>query len=506
MGFFDAIVGIFPSVSEPKVHLNFKSRLKWTGIILLVYLVLGQITLYGIAPAAREQLQFYELILGASMGTLLTLGIGPIVTASIILQLLVGSKIIPWDLRSPEGKKKFQGTQKLLTLFFCLFEAYAYVTFGMMQPSSATPIGMLIVIAQLAFGGFLVMLMDEVVSKWGIGSGVSLFIAAGVSKGIFVRAFNPITPAGESVPIGLIPQFVVLMGMGELFQATVALLPIISTIIVFMIVVYVQAMKVEIPLAMGSIRGFATRWPLNLIYTSNIPVILMAAVIANMQLVGGLVAHTTDDGTKCGILGCFDARGNVISGAIYYLHPSNDLGVQVFFLVLLSIVFFTALAAFFMRYKNIGKVVTISLVVGLIAAFFAMSTFVGIPAGREILKTVIYMLVMIIGSTIFSIFWIATSGMDARSVAEQIEGIGMQVPGFRRDPRIIEQVLNRYIPTLAIISGAFLGLLASVADFTGALGTGTGILLTVMIIYSLYEQIATRYVEDMNPALKKFFR
>ena len=96
--------------------------------------------------------------------------------------------------------------------------------------------------------------------------------------------------------------------------------------------------------------------------------------------------------------------------------------------------------------------------------------------------------------------------MDARSVAEQIEGLGMQIPGFRRDPRIIEQVLNRYIPTLAIISGLFIGTLAAVADFTGALGTGTGILLMVMIIYSLYENIANRYMEDMHPAMRKFFR
>ena len=95
--------------------------------------------------------------------------------------------------------------------------------------------------------------------------------------------------------------------------------------------------------------------------------------------------------------------------------------------------------------------------------------------------------------------------MDSKSVAEQIEGMGMSIPGFRRDPRIVEEVLERYIPTITILSGLFIGLLASVADFTGALGTGTGILLTVMIIYNLYESIAARYMEDMNPALRKFF-
>ena len=92
MGVLDKITGILPGISEPKTHLSFKSRLKWTGIILLLFLVLGQISLYGIDPVSKERFQFYELILGSSIGSLMTLGIGPIVTASIILQLLVGSK------------------------------------------------------------------------------------------------------------------------------------------------------------------------------------------------------------------------------------------------------------------------------------------------------------------------------------------------------------------------------------------------------------------------------
>src|SRR3989338_1248695 len=267
MGLIGAITQRLPSISEPTTHLSFKARLKWTGIVLLLYMVMSQVVLYGVAPLTKERFQFFELVLGSSMGSLLTLGIGPIVTASIILQLLVGSKIIPWDIRSEAGKKKFQGVQKLAVIFFCVFEAFAYVNFGAIQPSSPDPTLFALLIIQIAFGGFLVLLMDEVISKWGIGSGVSLFIAAGVTKTIFVRAFNPLTPAGETVPAGLLPQFVVLMGLGELFQAVVALLPIFATLIVFAIVVYVQAIKVEIPLAFTSFRGFSRRWPLNLMYT-----------------------------------------------------------------------------------------------------------------------------------------------------------------------------------------------------------------------------------------------
>ncbi len=79
----------------------------------------------------------------------------------------------------------------------------------------------------------------------------------------------------------------------------------------------------------------------------------------------------------------------------------------------------------------------------------------------------------------------------------------MQIPGYRSNPRIIKDVLNRYIPALAFLGGATIGLLATFADFTDALGTGTGILLLVTIIYSFYEQLKTERMEGAHPLIRK---
>ncbi len=503
MGVYDKIISKLPGVQEPKTYLSFKGRLKWTGIILLLYLVMGQITLYGVDPSARQQFQFIELILGSSFGTLITLGIGPIVTASIILQLMVGSKIIPWDLKTQDGKRRFQGTQKLLSILFAIFEGYAFVAFGAIRP--AAPSFIPIIVVQVVIGAVIVLFMDEVVSKWGIGSGISLFIAAGVTKTIFVRALNPLTPPGQTVPAGLIPQFIVYLGQGEFFQAMVAMLPIIATLAVFAVVVYVQSMKVEIPLAFTSFRGFSRRWPLNLIYTSNIPVILVAALLANLQLMGSIAARPDETGLKCGFFGCYNTQGQPVSGFVLYTTPPTSIAVNIFFLVMLLAVLAVTIATYFMKYKSSLRIFGISIAIGIVLAFAATAAATGLPTGEEFLRITTYLVILTGGAVVFSIFWISTSGMDSRSVAEQIEGMGMQLPGFRRDPRIVEQVLNRYIPTLAVISGLFIGVLAAVADFTGALGTGTGILLTVMIVHNLYEQIASRYMEDMHPGLRKFF-
>jgi preprotein translocase subunit SecY len=115
-----------------------------------------------------------------------------------------------------------------------------------------------------------------------------------------------------------------------------------------------------------------------------------------------------------------------------------------------------------------------------------------------------YILFMILGSILFASFWVQTAGMDARSQANQMMSSGLQIPGFRRDPRVLESILNRYIWPLTIMGGASVGFLAAFADLTSALSRGTGILLAVMIVYRLYEDIARQHMMDMNPMLRKF--
>lgn len=192
----DRIASIIPTVDSPIQKLNFREKSKWTLIILVLFFVLGSLTVWGINSQAVAQFEFLEIVFGSKFGSLISLGIGPIVTASIILQLLVGSKIISWDLNDEDDKKKFSSTQKILTVVFCFIEGIAYVVAGAVPP--ATPdIGLVIfVILQLAFGGIVIMFMDEVCSKWGFGSGVSLFIAAGVAKTMMVRILNPLTQTG----------------------------------------------------------------------------------------------------------------------------------------------------------------------------------------------------------------------------------------------------------------------------------------------------------------------
>ncbi len=462
MSLLDTLMGIFPEVKGPsQKKLGFKEKLKWTMIILVLFFVLGLVPLFGLGENALQQFEFLSIILGASFGSVISLGIGPIVTASIVLQLLNGTGIIDLKLTTPAGRQRFQGVQKLLTVFFIVFEAIIYVIMGGLAPSaslagSSTYVQLqILLIIQLILGGMLILFMDEVVSKWGFGSGVSLFIAAGVGQQVFVRALNFLpSPTNPEIAAGALPSFFQFLAGGDVTSAGLQLAAIVSTLVVFAICVYGQSMKVEIPLSFGRVRGHSFRWPLNFFYTSNIPVILVVALVANIQLVATLLANWGRPW-----LGTFS--GNVpVSGLVYWISPPN------------------------------------------ISQLLITGGFTGV----HLIQAFLYAMIMIGGSVIFSVFWMQTAGMDASSQAKQIMASGLQIPGFRRDERVLERVLSRYIWPLTIVGGAAVGLLAALADLTGALSQGTGILLAVMIVYKLYEEIAKQHMMDMHPAMKKFMK
>src|SRR3990167_9400334 len=135
MSIWQTIISNLPEVEGPSQKiLSFREKMKWTGIVLVIFFILGLMPLFGLGINALQRFETLSIILGAEFGSIISLGIGPIVTASIVLQLLNGSGIWKFDLTTPEGKKRFQGTQKFLAFFFIIFEAAIYVFMGGLSP------------------------------------------------------------------------------------------------------------------------------------------------------------------------------------------------------------------------------------------------------------------------------------------------------------------------------------------------------------------------------------
>jgi preprotein translocase subunit SecY len=488
MSLFESLAPIIlrlPAVSRPEGHLHFKKRLSWTLGILVLYFALCNVPLFGLSPDSIDLFEYYRAFFAGASGSILLLGIGPIVTASIVLQLLVGANIIKMDLSDPHQQALFQGAQKFLVFIMIALEALPQLLGGFIKPDEmlaatlgvGTNVIMLVLFIQIFIGGLLVLYMDEIVSKWGIGSGVGLFIIAGVSQQIITGVFNwKLDETG--IPMGLIPKWVyiaqnvgadyLLSGDGALFLIVRGgILALITTALIFLMVVYVESTRIEIPLAHSAVRGARGRFPVKLIYASVLPMILVRALQANIQMIGTLLSSrgTTFFGEYIG--------STPLNGIMYYLAPLHSPSDWIPSLVE-------------QHYQSIGA-----------AAPATWQIFLHVFADAAML---------IIGGIIFALFWIETTGMGAKSVAAKIEGSGMQIPGFRRSTGSIERVMQRYIPRVTIIGGAFIGFLTFVASLLGTVGGvgGTGLLLTVSIMYRLYEDLASQQLMEMHPMLRGF--
>lgn len=455
-----SIFNFIPEVAKPEEKkLGFKVKLKWTLIVLASFFILANIPLFGLSNNALERFKYLAIILGTDFGSIISLGIGPIVMASIILQLLIGSEIVKIDVHSPDGKKLYQGIQKLLIFFFIIFESMIYVFMNGLQ---AMPGFAGIVIAQLILGGIAIYYLNEVCEKWGFGSGVSLFIGAGVSWRLFTSMFQFVDQQGKSCLLDFAGTpcsgkvLVLIQSIVNRYPTLFldAITAIIVTVLIFLVVVWAQSLKVEVPLSFGRVRGYSVKWPLAFFYSSVIPVIFAAALVANIQLFGVMIENWVGHAT---FLGHF-VNGQAVSGLAFWLGHTD------------------------------------------IRTLWINGGFMPIYLLQALTHIIFYMGLCML----FGVFWVKTSGMDAKSQARNISASGLQVAGFRQDIRILESILERYVMPLTVMGGAAIGLLASLTDIFGAVVSGTAILLVIMIMYQFYQNIAQQHFNDMNPAMRKF--
>ena len=503
-------VDTYPTITKPERHVRFNEKLWTTTLVLIIYFAMTNVMLWGLSGQALDLFSGFRSIMAGASGTIMHLGIGPIVTGSIIMQLFAGAKIIRLDLQDSEDKAMYQGVQKLLVLLMIPIESIPQ-TYGFLDPTQAliSDYGMgwanFVIVAQLFAGSYLVFLLDELVSKWGIGSGISLFIAAGVAQSTFVGTLSPM-PATSSMgysiqnpPSGTLPMIFYMFREatnGEMVSQngfeTILLthvnpvVALFSSVVVFLVVAYAESSKLELPLTHGKVRGHRGKYPIRLVYASNIPVILMAALLANINMFTLLFwNHPTLQktpilgkngwGSMSEYIGTYEVGSSTASGGFAW-YSSMVNGVNDWLIPILE------------QDAGGGDIYGHSLwQIGGHVAF--------------------YVTLMTVGSMVFAKFWIDTTNMGSKDVAKQIERTGMQIPGFRKNPLVLERILERYIPPVTYFSGAFVGLLAAGADLLGTVGnaTGTGLLLAVGIILRTYEQIQKEQAMEMHPMLRQFF-
>jgi preprotein translocase subunit SecY len=490
MGWKEAVgptLSKFPGVRRPEGHVPFRRKLGWTTGILILYFFLTNVSLFGLAGTPADLYGQFGALLAAQQGSIMQLGIGPIVTASIVLQLLNGANLLGLDTDQPRDQMIYQGLQKALVVVMIFLTGLPMVFLGGFLPAdsqlgAALGIGTfgvnVLLFAQIAVGGLLVLYMDEVVSKWGVGSGVGLFIVAGVSQSLVAGLFYWVPGAGQEA--GFIPVWIgIALGSIEvpallspagleflLFDQRAGLLLLVTTVLIFAVVVYAESVRVEIPLSHSQVKGARGRFPVKLIYASVLPMILVRALQANIQFAGRLLHAQLGDAQMPDWLGVYSSQGQPVGGLFYYLAPIQSPADWMWWL---------------------GAT--------------------GQEPWQVLTRVGIDLTIMVVGGAIFAIFWVETADMGPEATAQQIKNSGMQIPGFRKNVGVIEKVMERYIPQVTVLGGALVGLLAVVANMMGTIGnvSGTGLLLAISITYKLYEEIAEEQLMEMHPMMRQMF-
>ena len=448
----EPVMFVMPEVQPPDRPVQFRNKVLWTVVTLFIFLVCCQIPLYGIQNMENaDPFYWVRVILASNRGTLMELGISPIVTSGLVMQLLAGSKIIEVDMNANHDKALFTGAQKLFGILITVGEAVAYVVSGMYGPINELGMGnAILIILQLFFAGIIVIMLDELLQKgYGVNNGISLFIATNICENIVWKAFSPTTintGKGTEFEGAVIALFYLLINHPNKSRAFLEawsrtnlpnLTNLLATVLVFIVVIYFQGFKVE--LTFKSARGPERPHPIKLFYTSNIPIILQTALVSNLYFFSQLLYRRYGGNFLVRLLGVWqDARGGTggskpVAGLAYYVSPPGSV---------------TEIAA-------------------------------------DPFHAIFYFCFILAACALFSKTWIEVSGQAPKDVAKMLLENKMFIKGHRTQST--QALLKRYIPTAAAFGGMCIGALTVFADFLGAIGSGTGILLAVTIIYQYYE-------------------
>jgi protein transport protein SEC61 subunit alpha len=448
-----------PQVEKPKKKIGLSEKFIWCGIALFAYLVMGQIPLFGVTDSPKfDFLAFARVIFAAQQGTLLELGIGPIVTAGLLMQLLKGSELIKLNFKDPDDRSLFTSATKIVTIIVIVAEGslYGVSVYGHLL---ASPSLIPILVAQLVGSSLVVMYLDETIQKgWGLGSGISLFIMAGVAQGIMWSIFSPI-PAQDG-PVGVVPFIIDSAIHGDLSNTLFrsgqlpSIFGLIVTSLVLLALVYVQGIHVDIPIVSTKYRGFTAVYPIKLLYTSNIPVILASALLANAVFMGQMLwanYNPENENPLFNYLAQFDPNSSQspTGGILYYITAPRTFE----------------------------------------------------HALQDPIRTVVYIIFWTGIVTVFGRLWVELGGLSPKSAAKNLLDADVQVPGFRRTQSSVQTLLNKYIPAVTIAGGIIIGLLAAVSNVLSVFGTGIGILLMVDILVNYYNLLVREQVDIHMPKL-----
>lgn len=456
---------LLPAIAEPPKTVKIKQKVVYVFGVLVFYLVASKTPLYGVRISnTSDPLAFYRVMLASNRGTLMELGISPIVTSSMIIQSLVGANLITVDRNNQEEQRMYDIMEKLSGILMIVGQSVFYTIFSGLY-GSIYDLGIgnaFLIITQLIVSAVFILLLDDMLKAgYGFGSAISLFISVNICENIMWQAFSyrivdtVIGPEYEGAIVNLVFSLI----KGQSLQAVKhsffrTSLPnvsnLLATMVVFTVVIYVQGWRVDIPIKHAKMRNRSAgqqSYAIRVFYTSNVPIMLQSTLTSTVFMVSSLLHNRFGTNFVTKILGqwvMYNGRSVPVGGLVYYLSPPQDMSS-----VLMDPIHF-----------------------------------------------IVYVLFILSSCSILAYIWLEMSGSSPKDVTENLKAQGMVVIGYRSETMI--QAFNRYIPTAASFGGLCVGALTVFADLLGALGSGTGILLAVGNILQLMETFQKEVEKEVS--------
>jgi preprotein translocase subunit SecY len=311
-----------------------RSRIIFVAGALFVFRLLSTIPIPGVDAlklsqlfSGSEFLGFLNIFSGGGMSKLsiVMLGVGPYITASIIMQLLtmMSPKLKAMYQEEGEiGRKKFSQYSRFLTIPIAVVQAFGFLTLlakaGVL--SSLTPLDMFVNIMVITTGSVLLMWIGELMTEFGIGNGTSMIIFAGIVASLPMA----VSQLALTFDISQIPLYIIL---------TVVALAVIYG------VVFITEAERPVPVTYAKrIRGskvfggVSTYLPLRVNQAGVIPIIFAMSILLFPQMIFKfLAAAATNETVKSIATSLNDFASN---GWVY--------GISYFILVFLFTYFYTA--------------------------------------------------------------------------------------------------------------------------------------------------------------------
>ncbi|TNJ30662.1 Sec61 alpha family protein [Giardia muris] len=455
---------LLPRTDKAPKTLQFGQKCLYTFLALVIYLIASQIPLYGIHSSIRKDpLHWLRAVFASQRGSLMELGIGPSITASFFLKILVSAKILPFDRANEAEANAYGRVQTLIGTVVTFLQAALYVVAGIYGPVSQIGIiNAIAIVFQLTLASVMVQTLDGMLENgWGVGSGVSLFTTANVCENIVWKSLSffrinrgrgrefegAILAAGHYLLTE--PNKLTALRLAFFRDGLPNLMNIIATICVFLAAIYLQGVRRNLRIQhVKAGPSVQQQFPIKLLYASSTPMMLLSTITSNVFMV---------------------------SQALWRRFGNS--------------IFTAALGTWRELESRPGQAVPTGGLAWVLAAPYSFRSALLHP-----LHTILHSIAIVSFSGLISKVWINFSGEGPKEVADMLESQGWCMPGHSIKGAM-QRELNRYIPVAAVTGGVILGCLSLVADIFGAVGSGSGILLAATSLVKIYEEFAKEGVQ-----------